>query len=301
MRCSPASLFLLLTSHRRRRLLRPGRLRIAAAALLAIVALRAAWLPRDPAAGRASEAGLRVVVLDVGQGDAILLDPRRGPPILIDGGPSGDGLAAKLDAEGVNELGAAVVTHDQADHAGGIEDLLGAFPVRELIYGVPAPRILAAARAAGVGIRDVAAGDSIRSGRLRVDVLWPPRSLEEAEGARALDPNTLAVVGVARWHGFSMLLTADAEANAVPIDPGPVDVLKVAHHGSADAGLSRLLDQARPRLAVISVGADNPYGHPDPGTIATLTSHRVPVMRTDRDGNVEIDVTRAGWSVVASK
>ena len=61
-----------------------------------------------------------------------------------------------------------------------------------------------------------------------------------------------------------MLLTADAEAEAVPIEPGPVDVLKVAHHGSDDAGLGALLDRTDPKLAVISVGAGNPYGHPTP-------------------------------------
>ena len=70
-----------------------------------------------------------------------------------------------------------------------------------------------------------------------------------------------------------MLLTADAEAEAVPIDAGPIDVLKVAHHGSDDAGLDALLDRSVPRLAVISVGAGNPYGHPTPGTLATLAEH----------------------------
>ena len=72
-----------------------------------------------------------------------------------------------------------------------------------------------------------------------------------------------------------MLLSADAEAEAVPLDPGPIDVLKVAHHGSDDAGLGALLDRTRPRLAVISVGADNPYGHPTAGTLATLAAHGV--------------------------
>ena len=94
-----------------------------------------------------------------------------------------------------------------------------------------------------------------------------------------------------------MLLTADAEAEAVPIDPGPIDVLKVAHHGSDDAGLDSLLDRSVPRLAVISVGADNPYGHPTPGTLATLAEHDVPVLRTDQGGDVTIDVTSGGWRV----
>ena len=86
-----------------------------------------------------------------------------------------------------------------------------------------------------------------------------------------------------------MLLTADAESEAVPIDPGPIDVLKVSHHGSADAGLGGLLDRSAPALAVISVGKDNPYGHPDPSTIRTLLARHVPVLRTDLDGSVTID------------
>ena len=97
---------------------------------------------------------------------------------------------------------------------------------------------------------------------------------------------------LARWHDFSMLLSADAEAESVPLDPGPVDVLKVAHHGSDDAGLDELLDRTRPRLAVISVGAGNPYGHPTAATLATLSAHGVRTLRTDLDGEVVIDAGR---------
>jgi competence protein ComEC len=102
---------------------------------------------------------------------------------------------------------------------------------------------------------------------------------------------------MARWHGFAMLLTGDAEAEAVPIDPGGIDVLKVAHHGSDDAGLGALLDRTAPALAVISVGAGNPYGHPTPSTLATLARHGVPVLRTDQEGDVTIEVSRTGFSV----
>jgi competence protein ComEC len=94
-----------------------------------------------------------------------------------------------------------------------------------------------------------------------------------------------------------MLLTADAEAESTPLEPGPIDVLKVAHHGSDDAGLGALLERIRPRLAVISVGAHNPYGHPTPDTLATLASHGIPTLRTDEDGTVEIDVSRRSFSV----
>jgi competence protein ComEC len=137
---------------------------------------------------------------------------------------------------------------------------------------------------------------TLRSGSLRLEVLWPPPELL-AEDPPDTDPNLLALVIRARWHGFTMLLTADAEAESTPLDPGPIDVLKVAHHGSDDAGLGALLDRSRPRLAVISVGADNPYGHPTPGTLATLAAHRVPTLRTDQDGTIEIDVSRRSFSV----
>lgn len=240
--------------------------------------------------------GLRIEVLDIGQGDAILLQPRRAPAVLVDGGPPGDELVAKLRAEGVEELGAAIITHDQSDHAAGIAEALGRVPIARLAYGRLDRRFLAAARADGARPEPVAAGTTLRSGALRLEVLWPPSELL-AEDPPDTDPNLLALVIRARWHRFTMLLTADAEAESTPLEPGPIDVLKVAHHGSDDAGLGALLDRIRPRLAVISVGADNPYGHPTPGTLATLSAHRVPTLRTDQEGTIEIDVGRRSFSV----
>lgn len=232
--------------------------------------------------------GLRVSVLDVGQGDAILLQPPAAPAVLVDGGPDGAGLATELDEAGVDGLAAAVVTHDQSDHAGGVEELLGHFPVERLVYSRLGRQPLGLARAAGAEPVQVAAGEGLRSGDLSLQVLWPPRELLGAPSVGA-DPNQLALVLLARWHRFSMLLCADAEAEAVPLDPGPVDVLKVAHHGSEDAGLAALLERTRPGLAVISVGDGNPYGHPTAATLATLAGHGVPTLRTDRDGTVTLD------------
>jgi competence protein ComEC len=242
---------------------------------------------------RVAAPGLRVTVLDVGQGDAILLDPLDGEPVLVDGGPPGDELRAHLESEGVSSLAAAIVTHDQSDHVGGLEELLGSLPVRRLLFGARDGHLVGLARAAGVEFGSIAKGSEVRSGTLRLETLWPPRPLVDAQAAD--DPNQSALVLLARWRGFSMLLTADAEAEAVPLDPGPIDVLKVAHHGSEDAGLDALLDGAMPRLAVVSVGSDNPYGHPTPATMSTLARHGVPAMRTDEVGDVTIDVTRRGW------
>ena len=264
---------------------------------LAALALAVGFLSQleGAEAGRPRD-GLRISVLDVGQGDAILLQPGEAPPVLVDGGPPGDGLAAMLHDAGVDGLGAVIVTHDQSDHAGGVRELLGTTPVGELLYGVLGRSTLAQAGADAVPTARLARGAELRSGPLRLDVLWPPAELL-AGAHQGEDPNLLAIVLVARWHRFSMLLTADAEAEATPLDPGPVDVLKVAHHGSEDAGLAALLDRTRPRFAVISVGAGNPFGHPTPATLATLAEHGVRTLRTDLDGTVAIDVEQGSIRV----
>jgi competence protein ComEC len=260
---------------------------------IGLVALGLTWAWRGSEADRGaipgSPAGLRISVLDVGQGDAILLQPRDAAAVLVDGGPPGDGLAAKLRAAGVTRLGAAIVTHDQSDHAGGIRELLGDLPIGRLLYAVLRGQTLAEVAAAGVPSRRLARGSELRSGGLRLDVLWPPVELLVGSHAGE-DPNQLALVMLARWRRFSMLLTADAEAETTPIEPGPIDVLKVAHHGSDDARLGDLLDRTRPRLAVISVGAGNSFGHPTAATLAALASHGIPTLRTDRDGTVVLEV-----------
>jgi competence protein ComEC len=265
------------------------RLGLAASVLLGAFVLTRPEGGADAAPSR--PLGLRVYVFDVGQGDAMLLQPRNAPALLVDGGPPGDDLVAKLRDAGVERLGAVVVTHDQSDHAGGIFALLGRMPIDRLLFGKLRRPTFAGVRAAGVPTGRLAAGGEIRSGRLRIDVLWPPRQLLREPLAGA-DPNHLALVLLARWRRFSMLLTADAEAESTPLEPGSIDVLKVAHHGSDDAGLGALLDRTRPSLAVISVGEENPFGHPTPTTLATLAEHGVRTLRTDRDGTIVLDVGR---------
>ncbi len=146
--------------------------------------------------------------------------------------------------------------------------------------------------------RRIVAGSEVRSGRLRLEVLWPPRELLGVPQPGE-DPNRLALVLLLRWRDFSMLLSADAEAEATPLDPGPLDVLKVAHHGSEDAGLGDLLGRTGPSLAVVSVGEDNPFGHPTAATLATLAAHGVRTLRTDRDGTVVLEVRRGSFQVSA--
>jgi competence protein ComEC len=251
------------------------------------------WSPFGSGAS-APPPALAVRVLDVGQGDSILLQPPGAKPILVDTGPPEDGVEDRLRQLGIDRLAAIVISHDQSDHAGNLAELLGSIDIDRLVYGRADSRLHAAALAAGVEPYRLAAGGELDSGELQLSALWPPRELL---GETDEDPNLLCLVLVARWHHFSMLLTGDAEAEAVPIDAGPVDVLKVAHHGSEDAGLGGLLERLVPKLAVISVGAGNPYGHPTEPTLAELHAHGVPTMRTDQDGEIDIAADGSGWLV----
>ena len=266
----------------------------AAAVLAALVALLIWWPSGGSGESPTSQTDLVVRVLDVGQGDSILLDPPDGDPILVDTGPPGDGVEDRLHELGIHSLAAIVISHDQSDHAGELGGLLGAVHVDRVVYGRADPRLNGAAIAAGAEPYRLAQGGELDSGSLRLSALWPPRELLGETGE---DPNLLCLVLVAQWRHFSMLLTGDAEAEAAPMDPGPIDVLKVAHHGSDDAGLGELLDRSVPKLAVISVGAGNPFGHPTHDTLAELRAHEVPTMRTDTDGEIDIDANGSRWTV----
>jgi competence protein ComEC len=141
-------------------------------------------------------------------------------------------------------------------------------------------------------------GQVVRAGRLRLRVLWPPAG----PPVPGLDPNDRAVVAVAEAFGARALLTADAETPVLDrLDLGPVDVLKVSHHGSADLGLPALLARLQPRVALVEVGAHNSYGHPAATTMATLAAAVPAVRRTDRDGTVRVDVRRGHMTVTTTR
>jgi competence protein ComEC len=235
--------------------------------------------------------GLRITVLDVGQGDAILLQVAEGA-LLVDQGPPEADVAGQLEELGVERLAALVLTHPQRDHIGGAADVLRKVEVDTVLDPqIPAPSeeheaALAAARHEEVPVFAARAGRSLRLGALRVRFLWP-----DGPAAPHEDPNANAVVLVASFGEVDALLTADAEGDVtVPIRPPPVEILKVAHHGSADARLPRLLELVGPRVAVVSVGERNDYGHPTPETMAALGAFPgLAVYRTDRDGRVTIE------------
>ena len=275
----------------------PG-LRRTAVAVGVALALVVAWrsVPSGPAP---SPTGLRLTVLDVGQGDAILLQVPEGA-VLVDEGPPEADVADQLDGLGVDRLAALVLTHPERDHVGGAADVLERIPVEAVVDPrIPADsedeaRALAAARERGVPVRTARAGSEYRIGALRLRVLWPA-----GDPLPGGNPNDSAVVLLVSYGTVDALLTADAEgAVTVPIRPPPVEILKVAHHGSDDPQLRDLLELLRPRIAVVSVGSENDYGHPTPATMAVLED--VPglaVYRTDEDGRVTIETDGARISV----
>lgn len=269
--------------------------------VLAIVAAIA--LLRAPPRALPPPDGLRVTFLDVGQGDATLIQHRR-TSVLVDTGPPDGGIVARLRHAGVGRLDLLVVTHAQADHEGGAEAVLRSMPVGLLLDGrdgVREPiglRMAAEARRRHVASATPAAGQTIRAGGIELDVLSPPR--EPPADHAGEDPNQRAIVAVARVGAFRMLLTADAESDVLStLDLQPVDVLKVSHHGSADPGLAAVLERLRPRIDAVEVGAHNSYGHPVAATLARLRAAGGAVYRTDRDGSVRLE-QRAGRLVVTT-
>jgi len=268
-------------------------------------ALAVAWGMLALGAPAAPEPPGRFTVsfLDVGQGDATLIQAPGDVAVLVDGGPSGADVVGKLRAAGVRSLDLVVLTHAQADHEDGLEQVARRFRVDTLLDGGRGTRnathaqIVAIARARGARVLPGHAGQLLRLGRLRIAVLSPGPELVPGES-----PNLRALVLLASYGSVDTLLPADAESEVtLTLALPPVELLKVAHHGSDDEGLPALLDRLRPRVAVIEVGARNRYGHPHPRTLATLSAQVPRVLRTDRDGDVRVSPGAHGLLVETGK
>ncbi len=257
-----------------------------AAFALVAIAWRAAPDPVVP-----PPAGLRITFLDVGQGDATLIQTRRAA-VLVDQGPPEADVARQLRRFGIAGLSLLVLTHPQRDHVGGAAGVLRSTRVRvvldpRLAASAPEEReALAEAKERRVPVVTARPGLEYALGRLRVRVLWP-----DGPGVASADPNLRATVCLVSYGQVDVLLGADAEsAVLLPLRLPPVEVLKVSHHGSDDAQLPALLHEILPQVAVISVGEGNTYGHPTPETLATLgAAPGLAVYRTDRNGAVTIE------------
>ena len=281
--------------------------RIGLAATALVVAIVGAAL------GDAIHRDTRLTVLDVGQGDAILLETRTGARMLVDGGPDPDRVLLALDERippWDRRLDIVVLTHPHEDHVAGLARILERYRVGRVyepgMHG-PGPGWAAwdAVLHDGPPRGLLATGAQIRLGEVRLSVLWPD------PGAVPLEPpdtgtgiNNVSVVFLGEANGRRFLLMGDVEQG---IDPTllarglpRVDVVKIAHHGSATASTQAFVDAVHPRVAIASAGAGNPYGHPAPSTLERFRAGGARVYRTDQDGSVEVDIRADGVAVSES-
>ncbi len=230
-----------------------------------------------------------VTFLDVGQGDAIVIRDPSGVTALVDGGRDPTILRRALRRVGVGELDLVVVTHGDADHAGGLAGLMSSVQVGELWYpnhqadvGLVEPLLIEAA-SHGVPARAVGTGDRTRLGSVTIDVLGPSR--------RYLADNDGSVVLWLESDSATALLTGDAESVAQhDLPPLQPDLLQVPHHGSGTTDPGWLADTVGP-MAVVSVGV-NPYGHPAPHIVETLETAGAQVLTTRDHGDVSLPLCR---------
>jgi len=291
---------------------RPARASLAALGCIALLVAEPLLTPTRDAT--------ELHLLDVGQGDAIALRTRAGRWILVDAGrswPTGDAGRSVVVPYVAHRGGAValfVLSHPHADHVGGAASLLSALrPARFLDPGYvgSTPSYLAAldeARADAIPWQRVRPGDSLVVDEVVVTALAP----DSAWAARLDDANLASTVLLVRVRDVRFLLTGDAEGpeeDWLVAHAGAAlaaDVLKVAHHGSATSTTAPFLGAVRPRLALVSVGAHNSYGHPDRSVIAALGASGATVLRTDLAGTIVVrtdgrtlDVEARGmrWSV----
>ncbi|MGW7083671.1 ComEC/Rec2 family competence protein [Streptomyces sp. NPDC054871] len=283
-----------------RRLVRHPWLSLACALLLLLAIVQPPPLTRVIAGW--PPPGWRFAMCDVGQGDATVLAAGDGAGVVVDAGPDPVLVDRCLRSLGVTRVPLVLLTHFHADHVAGLPGVLRGRSVGAIQttgYQEPSEQarfVRGQAAAHGVPVSQAVAGERRRAGGGALDwrVLWPtadgPGPAPTPDG-----PNDASVTLLVRAKGVTLLLLGDLEppaqralarTSAVAALP-PVDVLKVAHHGSAyqDPGLLR---RAAPRLALISCGRENSYGHPAPRTVAALRAGGAEVLRTDTNGAIAV-------------
>lgn len=234
-----------------------------------------------------------LAMLDVGQGDSVVLDAGIG--VMVDTGIRGSGVLAKARDQGSRPR-VLIISHLHEDHAGDAAAIVGSGLSAVLwngrtdgtLYG----GIAAAAASAGVPLVAAGPGDVLQAGRARLSVLAP-----DAGYRTSGDANDTSLVIRADLPGFSALLTGDTNAageRALPGSQVDVDVLKVSHHGSRSSSDPDFLAAVSPEIALVSAGAGNRYGHPSPETLSRLSISGARVLRTDEQGSVRITAESLG-------
>lgn len=247
---------------------------------------------------------LRVVFLDVGQGDATLVRLPDGQAMLVDAGGvpgssfdiGGRVVSPALRALGVRRLETLVVTHGDPDHIGGAPAVLRRFSPQAVWEGVPVPphprlrELEAAASAAHVTWRETQAGDHEHRGGVEVRVLHPPPPEWERQKVRNDDSVVLEV----RIGEVSIVLPGDVGAEGERLflshlTPARLVVVKAPHHGSASSSTLPFVRAAHPVAVIFSAGRGNRFGHPAPAVVDRYRHAGAAVFRTDEDGAITLD------------
>jgi competence protein ComEC len=255
---------------------------------------------------------LHLVVCDVGQGDAILLRTPNGQDVLIDGGPDKSVLSClgRHMPFWDKTIEVIILTHPDADHVTGVVDVIKRYNVNALftesnsgktdIYKL-FQRELADKK---LSANFVEAGDKIKiEDNVELNVL-SPQSNQPDPKANSGSLNVYSVVVKLSYNNFSALFTGDAPATVgdkIVGSVGKVDVLKVPHHGSKTGMNDAFLGTTTPQIALISVGANNRYGHPSKISLDLLSKYNVEIFRTDKNGEIEILSDGLTYSVSLQK
>ena len=252
--------------------------------------------------------GWLVVACDVGQGDALVVSVGDEAAVVVDAGPDATAVDACLRRLEVDDVPLLVLTHFHADHVGGIAGVLEGRRVDQALVSPVADPPAGAAdagrelAAAGVPTRSPAYGEMLVVGPVRAQVLWPPaRAPTMMEGSLA---NNASLVLLVEVRGVRILLTGDIEPPAQAglsrsLQGVTVDVLKLPHHGSRAQDLDFLVG-LRPRVVLVSVGADNDYGHPAPESLTPFEAAGASVLRTDQAGDLVV-IDQGGELVTSSR
>ncbi len=248
---------------------------------------------------------LQVHFIDVGQGDAILIQAPGGLAALIDGGEAGTGVVQYLQSKGVQRLNLVIATHPHTDHIGGLVEVLQTIPVDKVVTNGQMhttstyEHFLDAIASSGALYVEAKKGDTISLGDLNFDVLHPSSMQGED-----LNDNSLVLRLV--YGNIAFLFTGDAQSNAEAdmVSSGSIlkaDILKVGHHGSRSSSSSIFLQAIQPAVAIYMAGAGNDYGHPHQETLAALKSIGAQIYGTDINGSITVTTDGNSYSVELSK
>ncbi len=235
---------------------------------------------------------LQLHVLDVGQGDSILICTPHHQAWLIDTGNryAYQAILKELHQYGISRLDGVLITHPDSDHAGGLKNLSSKIPI-QMLYITDDKVLDNLAIACHLPTHHLYATDTLVLEKdLRLIVLNPPPHAEEM----GLSDNNRSVVTRLEYKHFAALLTGDLEesqeADLVNTQAAhlPCAVLKVGHHGSKTSSSEFFLNQVNPKIALISVGRHNAYHHPHPSVLARFQRHAIPIHRTDQEGTLTI-------------